>query len=402
MHIQFLKFILTTLLVFASIHLIIYYSLLKLVHIKIKLNLLKGSLVFLALSFIVFSAINHFFNNIFSRVLAASAGVWFVYSIYLASIFTLIWIARFILNLFNYHITEKIYQKISTTLMIGTLCFTLYGVYLAYIIKVTTVHVQLKSLPENWRGKKVLQISDLHLGGSWGEGKIKKIKNIIVETKPDIVVITGDLFDGSSDKNIQFIEGLSTLTARKIPYGIYFTSGNHEIYSGYEKSIDIVKQSGIIPLENKTVNLDGLLLIGVKFPDFSKSNFASEGIYQIDKDPLYNKSMPSVLLYHVPTEIAVAHKSITEMQQSAYTHPDTNFTYAQSIGIDLQLSGHTHAGQFFPFRYITDHIFNGFSYGLQRVNNFQIYIHAGTGTWGPPVRHIYPSEVALIILNQAQ
>lgn len=336
--------------------------------------------------------------NVLTQFFSAIAGIWMAYVLYLFAIFLVLWCIKFII-FFTPLSDSKYFSILAKCLILFFLLFTLYGVSRARMIKVTPVEVHLRNLPAAWENKKILHISDVHIGWIWGNGRLDKLRSKIIETKPDMVVITGDLFDGSSGVHERFLKGLKALASANPPWGIYFTSGNHERYSGYEKIINVVEKSGINLLENKIVNLDGLLLAGISYPDIAESG-NPQPVYDFRGDINYKKDLPLVLLYHVPVEFNYQVKSVAEMQQGSYMKPDTSFKTAREWGVDLQLSGHTHAGQFFPFEFITKKIFNGFHYGLNQIDDFQVYTHAGTGTWGPPVRHAQPGEVALITLKK--
>ena len=108
---------------------------------------------------------------------------------------------------------------------------------------------------------------------------------------------------------------------------------------------------------------------------------------------------PGILLYHTPTNIQAHFSDRAGQQTGTYWRPDTRTTFAKSMGIDLQLSGHTHGGQFFPFTLITHLIYGGYDRGLHREEDFQIYITSGAGTWGPPMRVACPPEIPVITLH---
>jgi uncharacterized protein len=179
---------------------------------------------------------------------------------------------------------------------------------------------------------------------------------------------------------------------------VLFVSGNHEVYSGGEKVINIVKRSGINVIDNKIINIDGLQFIGIAYPNLSRKN----DIFDIKTNPDFDPNQPGILLFHTPTDIGeiMANKAVSHSK--AYIAPATKFETAEKIGISLQLSGHTHAGQFIPFTWLTRLIYNNFHYGLHRMNDFYIYISSGTGTWGPPLRSGCLSEIAIITLIQAK
>lgn len=391
--------------VFSLSHLVIYLS------FRFLLNVGKGRLLFwsilvLGVSFPLTMMAGRLMNNLLTQSLSLVSGLWFGISIYFLGVFVLLWAAR--AGLYIYHLVfpgfayergKRWFVKISWGLVAFALLFSLYGFVNALNLKPTGVSVEIENLPDYWKGKKIVHISDVHLGGVWGNGHLERMTEMIDEIQPEITVITGDLFDGSSRHPEFYLEGLKTLARAKSTQGVYFVSGNHERYSNYDKNLAIVKESGIHPLENKIIQIAGLQWIGIAYPDLA--NFHKQPLkpWLPEKDPAFKKSLPSILLYHTPTEYNDFKKTISQMQKSAYTSPNTKYKTARSIGIDLQLSGHSHAGQFFPITLVAQRLYNGFHYGLHRVGDFQIYVHSGTGTWGPPIRHIYPTELVVITLK---
>ena len=401
---SFLKFFAMMLGILTVVHGFIYFTFVRFI------PLLKSSeyrqilltiIIILGLSFPVCQLLNHFLAIPLTRFLSATAGLWFTVSLYLIMLFILIWIIKGVLLLFPFvnHTGTVLRNLTLGSLLIATL-FTGYGFFNALEVKTTNVDVAIKNLPASWESKTILQISDVHLGGVWGSGRIEQITKIAQRTKPEVIVITGDLFDGASGKNETFVASLAELETTKPAGGIYFISGNHERYASYTNSISIVKKANIRLLENDIVNVHGVQFIGIQYPDLRSVETMEPPEFEIEKHPEYKKGRPTVLLYHTPTDFKQEKIRLGDIQRKAYISPETNFEYARSLGVDLQLSGHTHAGQFFPFFNITKKIYNGFHYGLHQVGNFQIYISSGAGTWGPPVRHTVPCEVALLKLHK--
>jgi predicted MPP superfamily phosphohydrolase len=150
-------------------------------------------------------------------------------------------------------------------------------------------------------------------------------------------------------------------------------------------------------MDDTLVTLDGLQLIGIASPTMQTPDRPT---FDFTALPDYDRSRPSILLHHTPTDI-----NGTTIRpggpNSPYLSPHTSFQTVIDAGVSLQLSGHTHAGQFIPFTWLTERIYGGYHYGLERVGDFQIYIHSGTGTWAAPFRSGSSSEIALITLERA-
>jgi hypothetical protein len=212
--------------------------------------------------------------------------------------------------------------------------------------------------------------------------------------EPEAVFITGDLFSGSCSDFDGFKERLDALRA---PRGVFFVTGNHEGYAGLAAPLAFLRETKVRVLDDECVEVDGLQVIGVSFPWYSRERaslrpFASGGCYRPEK--------PSILLYHTPTDVGESFGDRNTQQTRSYFAPQTRFSFAARAGVDLQLSGHTHAGQMFPFGILTRVLWNGFDRGLHRIDGLTLYVSTGVGTWGPLVRTGSRSEVVAITLRK--
>jgi hypothetical protein len=189
--------------------------------------------------------------------------------------------------------------------------------------------------------------------------------------KPDAVFITGDLFDGMDGNFDNVSDALNQIQA---PDGIYFVTGNHETYFGLDKVNKILAQTKIKVLNDDVVDVKGLQIIGTLFPGDGQSRDIET---VIKNNPNYVFGKPTILLHHAPTEI----------------------DQAKRLGVNLQLSGHTHKGQIFPFGYVTKLIYRGYDYGLHTEGDYNIYTTNGVGTWGPPMRTGNTPEIVDITLK---
>ena len=154
------------------------------------------------------------------------------------------------------------------------------------------------------------------------------------------------------------------------PLGAYFITGNHEQFTSPSKYLDAVRQSGIRVLENEKIVLDGLQIVGIHYHDSTNV----ERFRSILRQTALDRHVASILLVHSPDRLPVAAEA----------------------GISLQLSGHTHRGQFFPFTAIVSRIYGQYAYGLNRFGDLQVYTSCGAGTWGPPMRAGSNPEIVLI------
>jgi predicted MPP superfamily phosphohydrolase len=246
--------------------------------------------------------------------------------------------------------------------LIGT-----YSVVNAAWTRVKRVTIALPNLPPAWRGRTAALISDLHLGHLRNRGFLRRIIRMLMRQRPDILFIAGDLFDGTEINESRLAEPWAEFSA---PFGAYFVTGNHEQFSSPDQYLDAVKQSGIMVLDNEKVVLEGLQIVGVHYHDSTNV----ERCRSILNDAAVDPHVASILLIHTPDRMALAAEA----------------------GISLQLSGHTHRGQFFPFTMIVRRIYGKFAYGLNRFANLSVYTSCGAGTWGPPLRLGTNPEIVLI------
>jgi len=240
------------------------------------------------------------------------------------------------------------------------------GVINARIIRVKKVDVRLPNLPESWQGRVAVQVSDLHLGHVNSAGFMRRIVRKLQALEPDIVFITGDLYDGSKVEAAAVVAPWKELAT---PFGVYFITGNHEEFTDPGKYLDAVNDTGIRVLHNEKVVVDGLQVVGVHYG----SSGASRLRPVLDRIGI-SRDRASILLSHEPHALPIA----------------------EEAGISLQLSGHTHGGQVFPITYFTRRIFKEFTYGLQRFGDMLVYTTTGAGTWGPPMRVGTRPEIVLI------
>jgi uncharacterized protein len=273
------------------------------------------------------------------------------------------------------------------------LLFSAYGAWNAFHPKIKTVALTLNNLPDQWQNKTIVQISDLHLGHFYRVDYLASLIKKVNALDPDLIVITGDLFDGMAADISHFTAPLSRFKANK---GVYFISGNHENYIGLDRALAVLKDTGINILDNEVIDIEGLLVIGIAYPGLEAAD-QIDGLEKLDR-PTGNAT-PRLLLFHTPTNIRRSDGDGLDRHFATYWIPDTTFSLAKKLGVDLQLSGHTHAGQIFPFGYLTKLIYQGYDYGLHRSGNFAIYTTSGVGTWGPPMRTGNSPEIVLIKLR---
>jgi predicted MPP superfamily phosphohydrolase len=238
-----------------------------------------------------------------------------------------------------------------------------------------------------------VQLSDVHLGHFYGTEFLNDLVRKVNDLEPELVFITGDLFDGMSKTFSHFADGLNRLKAKK---GIYFITGNHETYIGRHRALKILENTKIRILDNEAVEVDGLQIIGISYPGI-RGIHEIRGFEILPQNPANKK--PRILLFHTPTNIRLKGGDGLDNHFATYWVPDTSFALNKKIGADLQLSGHSHAGQIFPFGFLTKLIYNGYDYGYHHLSDFSNYTTSGVGTWGPPMRTGNSPEIVVIDLK---
>lgn len=247
---------------------------------------------------------------------------------------------------------------------------SLYGIINAARVRVKRITVRLSKLPESWRGRLAALVTDTHLGHVRGYGFAQRIVTTLRRVRPDIVFIAGDLYDGTKAELDRLAAPWAELSA---PLGAYFVTGNHEEFSDPTQFLDAIRRSGVRVLHNDSVTIDGLQIVGVHYRD----SIHAQRLRSILRQAALSPDRASVLLTHAPSQLPVAEEE----------------------AVSLQLCGHTHGGQFFPFTWITSRFYGEYTYGLKRFGNLTIYTSSGAGTWGPPMRVGTRPEIVLIRLE---
>ena len=317
------------------------------------------------------------------------AAVWFALSVKLVSGVAAAWTLYGVLRLFG--VPASAFRFVAGGCVALALAWSAWGFWAAFHPVITQVDVTLEKLPDRWRNRSIVQLSDLHLGHFHTPASMERLADRVNALAPDLVVITGDLFDGMADGMPEFVKPLSKLSSR---LGVFFVTGNHEDYAGLRRCLDLVEKAGIRVLFNEVVDVDGLNLMGVAYPGV-KDRSKIRGL-ELALDPSEGQR-PLILLFHTPADIR--QDGVQDRRTATYWRPDTSFALSRELGVSLQLSGHTHKGQMFPFGHLTRWIYSGYDYGLHRVGDFSLFTSSGVGTWGPPMRTGASPEIVVITLK---
>ena len=267
---------------------------------------------------------------------------------------------------------------------IGVLSFAgmliVYGIYSARRRpRVVTVEIPIADLPADLEGFRIAQISDLHVGPTIKRDFVQRTVNQVNGLSADMIVFTGDLADGSVSALRNEVAPLAGLSA---PHGVYFVTGNHEYYSGAETWIAEVRRLGLEVLLNEHRLLQKgrarLLVAGVT--DYNAGDI--------------------IRSHHTNPAAAFANAPASEVKILLAHQPRSIFAAAK-LGVDLQISGHTHGGQFFPGNLMV-RMQQPYVAGLYRHEKTWLYISRGTGYWGPPIRLGAPPEITVITLKSAR
>jgi predicted MPP superfamily phosphohydrolase len=236
---------------------------------------------------------------------------------------------------------------------------------------VVTVEVPLAGLPAALQGFRIVQISDIHVGPTIRRRYLESIVEAVNRLKPDLVAITGDLVDGSVPDLQSHVAPLSALMSR---HGSFFVTGNHEYYSGVLPWLAELKRLGIKVLHNEHVVIEhgGAKLVLAGVPDYSAGHFDES-----------HRSDPRQAIAGAPQDAGA---------RVLLAHQPRSAPAAAGAGFDLQLSGHTHGGQFLPWNFFV-RFQQPFTAGLHRLGRMWVYVSRGTGYWGPPKRFGAPSEI---------
>lgn len=329
---------------------------------------IQWALAFILLTGVFLTAVAplliHWRDNIFSHSIYLVTGLWLGFMLNTALVAAVFWPLSGLGLLGGY-------------LSLPSLRYLAFGVlpvlmllpeaWLAQAHKIRRLNVKIKDLPDAWSGREIIHVSDIHLGPIWRQRFFDLLVSKVNDIGADAIFITGDLFDGMDGD-------FSWFHQRKFfaPLGVYYAFGNHDLILGEEKVRRLLDSSNIQVLENELREVAGLQILGLSCYYQGRLDVEGKILSQLGYEP----AKPSILMYHEPKDVEAARKA----------------------GINLQLSGHTHGGQMFPFNLVAHLLYRGFGSGLYYLHNFVLSVSVGAGTWGPPLRLGSRSEILVLKL----
>ncbi len=324
---------------------------------------LRVTVGMLSVSFLAATLLAFRYSNPAVRTLYRIAAVWLGIVSFLFFAASASWVVFGVTRLAGVDVS---FHEIVKVLYAAAVLSGVTGVLNAGWTRIRRITVRLENLPEAWRGRKAALISDLHLGHVRNSGFLRRIVAKVMRENPDAVFLAGDLYDGTA---IDAAKAAEPLRALRAPQGTYFVAGNHEQFGDDSRYLQAVSNAGVRVLHNERVEADQLQIVGVPYNHATQDEHLRSVLREIGVD----RNRASILLTHAPDRPHIAERE----------------------GISLQVSGHTHVGQFFPWTWMAKRIYRQFVYGLSRIGKMLIYTSSGAGTWGPPLRLGSSPEIVL-------
>lgn len=334
-------------------------------------NNFKKIFIFLGISLPVLFAITMIYSyknySLVNSIINSIGATWIGFLLYFFAAAILIFILVMLNNYFNFHLPIK---SVSNIILIFTFILVTTGIINSCIPRIARLNITSEALSNNWKDKKIVIISDVHLGTMRREQNLKRIINKINNEKPDIVFILGDLIDGPVIPYEKWLGQFSNLPSQ---YGTFYIEGNHEKYSQEYENFKSKIPSSIINLTDKKVIINNTQIVGLDYKDIESKEIIKNELDSIG----YNQAEPSIVLIHDPR----------------------NVKYLADYNSTLVLSGHTHGGQLFPFTLLIKYLYREYSHGISLTNNTIGITSYGTGTAILPIRIGTFPEIIVLNIN---
>lgn len=332
----------------------------------------------LAITFIIAKVLESRHSTVFSDVLNIIGGFWMAFLVYGFFFFILSDLISLLLRIPGIINTTNIadFRKWSFVTVVSVSIVLIAGGFINAIIpKVREYNITIPKVTDGIQRLRVAAVSDIHLGSIIRKRSMNKLSEILEQQKPDVIFLLGDIIDGEMGPVLRG----DLLQYLKVPVtndGLYAITGNHEFIGGAKKTIPYIESKGIRVLKDELVLLPGGIQVA------GRTDRDSKRFYSKERKPLEellettDRRYPVIVLDHQPVNIDEAVRN----------------------NVDLQLSGHTHNGQFWPLNYFTRAIYE-VSYGYKKIGNTQIIVSSGFGIWGPRIRSASRSEILVINIS---
>ncbi len=342
---------------------------------------LAFAIVAMASSYVIGRFLENYYHNAIVTTLIWIGALWMaalLYAFLFAALFDLFRILHHFFGIFPKLILDnwakaKLYSFLISAIIV---VFTLMVGFINNLnTKIVELNLTIPKRQSHLDKLKIVMASDIHLGTTITHQKIERLIELINNQKPDVILFAGDILD--EDPNFVEYNGMGEPFLKlKAKYGAWGINGNHEYIGGIDNAEKFIKSIGIHLLKDSVAVIDNAFVL-IGRDDASKSRFAKSNRLELNElIKQTNPNLPTIFLDHQPFKL------------------DETAQYA----IDLQLSGHTHHGQLFPFNFITELVYEK-SWGYLRKGNTHFYVSSGFGVWGPPVRTVNRSEIVVINLK---
>ncbi|MBN1904578.1 MAG: metallophosphoesterase [Deltaproteobacteria bacterium] len=373
----FIMFIGVFLSLYALLHLYFYRKVTKAFHLTLSQNIIFIIILFLLLlSPIIMRLIEGKGPEALSTAVTYAGYLWMGIIFLLFALNLAVDIYRFFIYLSS-HIFNINLLKLMPDRRVALICvilvtafINLYGVYEAWDIRAEMVTLETTKLPANVERLRVVQISDIHFSRINGIRLAEKITGMISGLNPDLLVSTGDLIDDGLKEQDKVKRLFRDINSK---YGKYAATGNHEFFAGIQITGKFTEDCGFRLLRNESISVNDFINIaGIDDPAVNRGGF----VHKIDEAGVIKGFSPDKINIFLKHQPRIEKESINKF--------------------DLQLSGHTHRGQIFPFSIFVGMMFKHMD-GLYNLgSNSYLYVSSGTGTWGPPIRFLAPPEITVI------
>lgn len=325
--------------------------------------------IFMTLFFFAAFIVPHQVHNDFTYILQITANSWLgVLFLYFITV-----MAAMLLQLIFKLIGHPITFSLGPLVILAALVLTSVGVSRALKEpKITELTITTETPGTD--GIKIVQVSDTHFGATVTPSRAAKLTKQINALEPDLILFTGDIFEDTGRYTPLFVENVKAMKAKLGKFGV---TGNHEYYGGIMKNMDLFREAGITPLQNKTVQAGKINIVGIN--DILSSGIKPQYFEEIIRAGTVSNNNYNLLLSHTPLYLEEAANN----------------------KIDLMLSGHTHNGQIWPFKYLTGLRFKNL-YGLYKKGKTNLYVTSGAFYWGPALRLGTKNELPVITLKEAE